>query len=474
MNIIAKGGIATAAAAGLAVLAAKSESNLQDNVHQPKTAVVIGGGIIGISTAFQLARRGVQVTVLESKSQISSVSSYKNGAILCQSMAASWASATVLAKNPGELKTMKVGMSAWMDPNFYRWAAWFWFNSLVPGRASYNHESQRQLAWYSLQCMEKEIIDFGEDVDMNKTAVDTIKVFHDADDMKDFLVSDQANFWKKKGHEFTPLTVEECLAMEPTLASPSEVSGELDNHDMVGGVHCRVDSSGDIYTYTCNLAKLANKFGVSLLCGRHVKKIEAEDGVVTGVTLDNGDHLTADVFVIAAGVASPALGRQVGVNLPVYPLKGHMATVKPVEGRPTLTRNIYSPKHVLVSPLAPDNLRIAGMVEAVGYDHTVEPDKGRKVMEKMEGLFKAGYLDMEKAEYHSCLRPVCGDDVAIIGQTNLANLYVNTGHGSKGWTFSWGSATLLAQDIMGEQTGIDIHRFSPKRFHPIKQFLGQI
>ena len=114
MNTIAKGGIATATAAGLAVLAAKTESKLQDNVPQPKTAVVIGGGIIGISTAFQLARRGVQVTVLESRPEISSVSSYKNGAILCQSMAASWASATVLAKNPGELKTMKVGMNAWL------------------------------------------------------------------------------------------------------------------------------------------------------------------------------------------------------------------------------------------------------------------------------------------------------------------------------------------------------------------------
>ena len=137
---------------------------------------------------------------MESKPEISSVASFKNGAILCQSMAASWASATVIAKNPGELKTMKVGINAWLDPNFYRWAAWFWFNSLVPGRASYNHESQRQLAWFSLECMEKEIADFGEEVAMNKTAVDTIKVFHDAEDMKEFLVSDQANFWKKKAH----------------------------------------------------------------------------------------------------------------------------------------------------------------------------------------------------------------------------------------------------------------------------------
>merc|ERR1711892_776701 len=340
----------------------------------------------------------------------------------------------------------------------------------VPGLASYNHESQRQLAWYSLKCMEEEIKEFGEEVEMNRTAVDTIKLFHDEEDMKDFLVSDQAKFWKKKGYEFTSLSVKECLALEPTLASPSEVSGGLDNHDLVGGVRCSVDSSGDVYTYTCNLAKLANKLGVTILCDKHVAKLEAMNGAVTGVTLDSGEHLAGDVFVIAAGVASPHLGRQVGVNLPVYPLKGHMATVRPVEGKPPLTRNIYSPKHGLVSPLAPDSLRIAGGVEAVGFDYIIEPEKGRKVMEKMEGLFQAGYMDMDQAEYHSCPRPVCGDDVAIIGQTHLANLYVNTGHGSKGWTFSWGSAALLAQIVMGEQTGIESQRFSPKRFHPFRRF----
>ena len=156
--------------------------------------------------------------------------------------------------------------------------------------------------------------------------------------------------------------------------------------------------------------------------------------------------------------------------MPVYPLKGHMVTVK-LRG---LQRNIYSPKHGLISPLKPDKLRVAGGVEAVGHDHTVEEPKGREKLEQVVGVFKEGYLDLEGAvEYHSCLRPVCGDDVAIIGRSHVGNLYVNTGHGSKGWTFSWGSAQLLADIVCGEETAIDPNRFTPLRFHPVRTFFSR-
>ena len=113
----------------------------------PRSALIVGGGIIGISSALQLARRGLEVTVVEECQEVSQVASFRNGAILCQSMAASWASAHLLSENPGEMKSLRLGWRALTDLNFLVWSAWFWYNSLRPSRAQHNHQSCRLLAW---------------------------------------------------------------------------------------------------------------------------------------------------------------------------------------------------------------------------------------------------------------------------------------------------------------------------------------
>ena len=436
----------------------------------PRSALIVGGGIIGISSALQLARRGVKVTVVEENSQVSQGASYRNGAILCQSMAASWACAHLLSENPGEMKSLRLGWRALTDPKFLLWCGWFWYNSLLSSRAQHNHQSCRLLAWLrstlgtenisgyksfllSLKCREEEEREFGDRVEMNKTAVETIKLFHDKREMSDFLSSSQAQFWSERGYEFRSLTVEECRELEPGLAEADTTHGLIDNRGLVGGVLCGpgLDSSGDVHLYTNNIARLATSLGVDIRLGQQVRRVLTEPGgqAVSGVVLSSGEReetLSADVYILATGARTGELAGQVGVAAPVYPLKGHMVTVRVRPGEKMLRRNVYSPRHGLVSPLAPDRLRVAGMVEAVGHDHTREEEKGRTLLGRMAGALEEGLVAEERIEdYHTCLRPVSADDVPLIGRTRLTNLYLNTGHGSKGWTYSWGSAALLAQ-----------------------------
>jgi D-amino-acid dehydrogenase len=161
-----------------------------------------------------------------------------------------------------------------------------------------------------------------------------------------------------------------------------------------------VDSSGEVHEYTARLAGVAREAGVDLRCGRRVEVLQVEAGRVTGLLLDSGEEVRADLYVLAAGVASPQLAAQAGVNLPVYPLKGHMATVR-VRGQP-LARNVYSPRQGLLSPLSGGRVRVAGMVEAVGWDHAIEEDKGRRVLDSVRELFRPGTLEVGGLPSQAC------------------------------------------------------------------------
>ena len=243
-------------------------------------------------------------------------------------MAASWASANLigrsvflsccsrqffLAQNPGELKTIRVGLSSWTDHRFYRWAAWFWSNSLMPGWAEANHESCRQLAALSIEARAAEEAEYGDKVDMNRTALETLKMFHDKQEMDEFLRSAQATFWRRRGHEFLALSPAQCRQLEPGLAEAGARHGDPDNTGLVGGVLCGrgLDTSGDVHVYTCNIARLARDMGVSTRCSERVTRIHSDSGHVAGIELATGEMVTGDVYIIAAGARSGDLGRQV-------------------------------------------------------------------------------------------------------------------------------------------------------------------
>ena len=184
----------------------------------------------------------------------------------------------------------------------------------MPGRAEANHESCRQLAALSIEARAKEEAEYGDKVDMNRTALETLKMFHDKQEMEDFLSSAQASFWRRHGHEFLALSPEQCRQLEPELAEAGARHGDPDNTGLVGGVLCGrgLDTSGDVHVYTCNIARLARDMGVTIRCSERVTRIHSGDsGHVTGIELTSGEMVTGDVYIIAAGAKSGDLGRQV-------------------------------------------------------------------------------------------------------------------------------------------------------------------
>jgi len=440
------------------------------------SVLIVGGGVMGLGSALHLAEAGCTVTVLEKEESVAKVASNINGAMLCPSLCASWASFKFLSENRNELRRISLSPSALTDPAFYRWCAWFALNGLWPGRDERNHAAQRNLGAYSIDCLGRLKARYGAALAFNQTADNTIKLFHDRGDKDHFLnEATFVDFWRGRGVAFNFLTREQIQGELPQM--------DLENDStLVGAVwnEPAIDSSGDINTFCGNLERLMEeKFGdrVTIKKGVEVRQLllNGERTRIAGVRCAGSDAvLEADKYILATGVNTNGMAKSVGVTAPIYPMRGNVVTVPTNPSQPFLRRNIYSSPHgAVVVPLAatddsPEVLRISGDVQAVGYDHGTDVEGCRKVLERARSLFKPGYLKENEATFKSALRPLSADDLPLIGKTLFPNLYIISGHGSKGWTLSFGSMRMMADIALGKETEIDNSAFCPTRFHPIR------
>jgi D-amino-acid dehydrogenase len=236
-----------------------------------------------------------------------------------------------------------------------------------------------------------------------------------------------------------------CIAAEPGLAA-SDV-------DFVGGLRLPHDETGDCFLFTNALAKLAAERGVVFHTGTEIQSITMTEGRATGALTSKG-AMTADLVILALGSYSPMMAKPLGLDLPVYPVKGYSITAKIVnEDRAPVSTVMDESYKVAITRLG-DRIRVGGMAEISGYNNVL-PEPRRNTLEHSVGSLFPGAGDLKAASYWSGLRPMTPDGTPVIGGTRFDNLFLNTGHGTLGWTMACGSAQVIADIVSGKTPDIE-------------------
>lgn len=395
--------------------------------------IVLGAGVVGVTSAWYLAEAGHGVTVLDRQPGAGLETSYANGGQISAGHAEPWAKPSVLPKMLRWLGREDAPMlfrPRW-DLRQWSWGLQFLIECF-PGRFERHAHELAGLALYSRECLAALRERTGIAYPRQATGI-----LHFCTDERDFeALARHAESMRKVGVEREVKTAAECLAIEPALKESLA--------PIAGGVFAPKDESGDAHVFTQELARLAADRGVSFRFGAGVEALEAEGDRVARVRLQ-GATLEADAYVMSLGAYSPLLLAPLGIRIPVYPLKGYSITLALADDQlsaaPAVSLTDEASK-IVISRLG-NRLRGAGTAELTGYDVSVNAVRCEAITKRLKQLFPR-LLPAEPPTPWAGLRPATPNNVPLIGRTRLENLFLNTGHGTLGWTLACGSARLLA------------------------------
>jgi len=246
----------------------------------------------------------------------------------------------------------------------------------------------------------------------------------------------------------------ECLKIEPALESSAE--------NYAGALYYPQDESGDAHKFTVGLANAAERQGVQFCYETSLEKFVRQGRKISGAKTDKG-LLEADSYVVCLGSFSPIVLKQISIRMPIYPLKGYSITIPTsgYSGAPKVALH-ESSRRVVMSRLG-ERLRVAGTAELTGYDNTITPARIKALIDVTKNIFP-NCGDFGKAKHWAGLRPMTPDCLPILGTTSYDNLYINTGHGSTGWTYACGSGQVMADIISGVKPEINLSGLTSDRF----------
>jgi D-amino-acid dehydrogenase len=413
--------------------------------------IVLGSGVIGVTTAYYLARSGHEVTVVDRQAEPAQETSFANAGEVSPGYSSPWAGPGVPVKAIKWLLMRHGPLVIWpkLDPVMWIWGLKMLRNCTAE-RYAINKSRMIPIAEYSRDCLRALRTETG--IKYDERSRGTLQLFRKQKQLDG--TGDDIAVLKQYGVPYEVLDRTGCIGAEPALASVKE--------KFVGGLRLPQDETGDCHMFTQALAAEAARLGVQFKFNTTIERLVADGGNITGVVTSAG-LLQADAYVAALGSWSPRLLKPIDISVPVYPVKGYSITVPVIDpdGAPVSTVMDESYK-VAITRLG-NRIRVGGTAEISGYSDTLDPARRATLDHSLTDMFPRGG-DLGKATFWSGLRPMTPDGPPVIGATRYGNLHLNTGHGTLGWTMACGSGRVLSDLISGRKPDIDVSELSVSRY----------
>jgi len=403
--------------------------------------IVLGSGVIGTTTAYYLARQGAKVTVLDRQPGAAQETSYANAGQVSPGYSTPWAAPGIPLKAIKWLFKKHAPLAIRLDGSLYqlKWMAAMLANCSAE-RYAVNKERMLRLAEYSRDCLRELRADTG--IHYEERTRGTLQLFRTEAQMeaarRDIAVLEEV------GVPYELLDRNRLVTAEPALARSL--------HKLAGGLRLPNDETGDCRLFTTRLAEMAAALGVEFRYNQSVTGLNTAGGQVTGVRVGN-EVLTADRYVAAFGSYTRGFLEPLGLDLPVYPVKGYSLTIPMKDEAAAPVSTILDETYKIAVTRFDDRIRVGGMAELSGFDLRLK-DARRKTLELVVNDLFPGSGDVARAEFWTGLRPMTPDSTPVVGPTRYGNLFLNTGHGTLGWTMACGSGKLVADQVLGQRPQI--------------------
>ena len=413
--------------------------------------LIMGAGVIGVSTAYELVKAGCDVSVVDRQPAAGLETSFANAGEISPGYASPWAGPGVPLKAVQWMldKHGPLVVHPRLDPLMWRWMLQTLFNC-TSRRYTLNKSRMVPISEYSRDCLRRLRADTGISYDHRSQG--TLQLFRKQSQLDS--VDKDITVLREYGVRFELLDRNGCIRAEPALGGAPA--------SFVGGLLLPDDETGDCHLFTQRLMTMAQEAGVRFIANTRIESVTTEGDRVTAVVTDSGT-ITADAYVMALGSFSPLLLQPIGIDIPVYPVKGYSITVPLTDDSGAPQSTVMDETYKVAITRLGDRIRVGGTAELSGYRVELSPERRITLERSLRDLFPRGG-DIGGASFWSGLRPMTPDGPPIIGPTRYSNLHLNTGHGTLGWTMACGAARITADRLLGRPSEIPTEGLSLERY----------